>query len=270
MGAAALGVSWITRSAPVIGAAPEAANRASRASGTARRIGPFLTQGRFGGRHGPCRSGARTRKEGASRRVHPSGCTTERSQHVRICLPVEDRRARACTQHDREDRTSRAGRGAGRSGAERAGPDGALPVVDHRSRGRLAADLQRRERARGQRRDLQLRGPAGDSRRERVRDPKRQRNHPAPVPHRGAALDRQARRHVRLRAGDAAAHRRGARSARHQAFVHGADRRGPGVRLRAEGVRRRCRARCRGDRPRRAVRQHRRLSRLVSHAAGCG
>ena len=190
--------------------------------------------------------------------------------HVRICLPLEDRRARACAPHDREDRASRPGRRADQPGARRAGPDGALPARDHRPRRRRAADPPRRQRAGGQWRDLQLRRPARDPGRGRLRDAKRQRDHPASVPHRGAALDRAAGRHVRIRAGDPRAHRRGTRSARHQALVHGAARGRARLRVRAEGIRRAACARCRGDRPRQAVRQRRWHACMVPHAAGCG
>ena len=64
----------------------------------------------------------------------------------------------------------------------------------------------------------------------RASRPQRQRDHPPSVPRSAAALDRPARRHVRLRAGDARARDRGARPARHQADLCGASRRRPGLR----------------------------------------
>ena len=53
-------------------------------------------------------------------------------------------------------------------------------------------------------------------------DPKRQRDHPPSLPFRRHALDFPAGWHVRLRPRHARAHRRGARSTRHQAAFHGA------------------------------------------------
>ena len=150
----------------------------------------------------------------------------------------------------------------------RARGDGALPPRDHRARGRDAADLARRRCPDRQWRDLQLRGSAGDpgrgerSRRRATARPSSICSAP-PV----AALDRPARRHVRVCAGDARARDRGARPARHQADLRGASRRRPGLRFRAQGVRRPGPARGPGDRARHAVRQRGWRAALVPHAA---